>query len=43
MTILLLKLVSDLIARKDYIDAKKYLIFLKQIDKSENYENCPKR
>ncbi|HHT83443.1 MAG TPA: hypothetical protein GXZ92_03165 [Clostridiales bacterium] len=38
MTILLLKLVSDLIARKDYIDAKKYLIFLKQIDKSENYE-----
>lgn len=39
LTILLLRLIADLNARKDYIDSKKYLAFLKQIDKSDDYKN----
>lgn len=36
---LLLKLIQVLIVRKDYIDSKKYLTFLKQLDDTEEYTN----
>jgi hypothetical protein len=39
LSIMLLRLISDLNARKEYIDSKKYLAFLKQIDKSDDYKN----
>ena len=37
MTIILLKLVKELINSNDFIDAKRYLNYLLQIDKNEDY------